>query len=69
MAMNDALHNGQAHARAFVLFGAVQPLEHAEEFANVTHIKAHAIVLDKIDALPFVLPAANGDDGHCRADA
>src|SRR5712692_2899727 len=64
VAVDDTLHNGQAHARAFVFFGAVQALKHAEEFTNVLHIKAHTVVLDKIDALPFVLPAANGDQRH-----
>src|SRR2546422_1927634 len=61
VAMDDALHNRQAHARPFILFGAVQALEHAEELANVLHMKAHTIVLDEIDALAPYLAAADFD--------
>jgi len=64
VAVDDTLHNGQAHARAFVLLGAVQSLKHVKEFADVSHIKAHTVVLDKIDAFSSILPAANGDDRH-----
>src|SRR2546422_185752 len=64
VAMDDALHNWQAHARPVVLVGAVQALEHPEEFADVLHIKAYAVVLDKIDALATGLAAADFDHRH-----
>src|SRR5215468_3986980 len=42
VAMDDPLYNRQADARPVVLLGAVQALEHPEEFPNVLHIKAYA---------------------------
>ena len=35
MTTDNALHNRQPHPSPFVLFGAVQPLEHAEQLARV----------------------------------
>src|SRR5438477_565822 len=49
VAVDDALHDGQADARAFVILGAVQPLEDAEEFVGILHIETHAVVFDKVD--------------------
>src|SRR5262249_31068875 len=64
VAMDDPLYNCQANARPVVLISAVQALEHPEEFPNVLHIKAYAVVLDKIDALALGLAAADFDHRH-----
>src|SRR5436189_1475447 len=64
VAVDDPLHNRQTNARTVVLVGAVQALEHPEKFANVLHIKAYAVVLDKIDALAIDLAAADFDHRH-----
>src|SRR5712691_1110090 len=64
VAVDDPLYNRQADARPVVLVGAVQALKHPEEFSNVLHIKAYAVVLDKIDALAIDLVAANFDHRH-----
>src|SRR5262245_40794701 len=64
VAVDDALYNRQADARPVVLVSAVQALEHAEEFPNILHIKAHAVVLDKIDALAIALATADFDHRH-----
>src|ERR1044071_3572853 len=48
VAGNGALHDGQAHARALELLGAMQPLEHAEKFAGVFHVEARAVVFHEV---------------------
>ena len=64
MTMDDTLHNRQAHPCSFVLFGAVQALEDAEEFVYIRHIEAYAVVFDKIDVLPARLATADFDRSH-----
>ena len=54
MAAHDALHRGQAHARALEVAAAVQPLEHAEQPVGKAHVEARAVVADHI-AGPAVL--------------
>ena len=49
MPMDDALDDGQPHAGAFVLLGAVQALKDAKEFIGVSHVESDAVVTDKID--------------------
>src|SRR5262245_31270241 len=49
MTLYDALCDGQAHAGAFEILGAVQPLEDAEQLVGVLHVEAGAIVADKAD--------------------
>src|SRR3990172_1179547 len=49
VALDDALYDGQTHARALVLFRAVKSLEHAEKFVHVFHVKAHAVVAHKVN--------------------
>jgi hypothetical protein len=38
MTLNDALHNGQANARAFEFGDAVQPLKNAKKLARVLRV-------------------------------
>src|SRR5687767_15743331 len=64
VAVDDALYDGQAHAGALIVLGAVQPLEDAEEFIGVLHVKTGAVVFHEIDALPVILPAADLDVRH-----
>src|SRR5262245_60484119 len=48
MAVDDALDDRQAHARALIVLGAVEALEDAEELVGVAHVKADAVVLDEV---------------------
>jgi hypothetical protein len=48
VAVNDALEQRQTHAGAFELFGSMQPLEYAEQFAGVRHVEADTIVAYKV---------------------
>src|SRR3989442_753915 len=42
--VNDALHYGKPHSRAFKFLRRVQPLEDPEDLAHEAHIKARAVV-------------------------
>ena len=48
MPLDDALHNRQPNAGAFLIFGSMQALEHAEQFTRVLHVEANAIVAHEI---------------------
>src|SRR5260370_28255921 len=49
--VNNALADGQPHARTFKVLRPVHALENAEELTGVFHVKARAIVANKYDAL------------------
>src|SRR5579863_1451607 len=42
--VNDSLHGGQANARAFEFFLAVQTLKHTEQFVGVFRVETHSVV-------------------------
>lgn len=44
MAAHDALYRRQAYTGAFVLFRSVQALKNAEQFVDVLHVEANAVV-------------------------
>jgi hypothetical protein len=46
---------------ALVFFGAVQPLEYAKPLAGVLHVKAHAIIFDRVDLFAILFCAADLD--------
>src|SRR3990172_2250701 len=60
VALDDALDNGEADARAFVFLGAMQALEDPEEFVGVAHVEAHAVVADEIADGRWPLCVAGG---------
>src|SRR2546427_3247913 len=64
VAVDDALHNSEAHACALILLRAVQPLKDAEEPISITHVEAYAIVFDEVDGL-----AAKALTAHFNAGA
>lgn len=47
MAGDDAAHIGQANARPFEFFRAMQALEDTEQFVGVIHVEADAVIADK----------------------
>ena len=47
VAVNDALHRGEANAGAGKICRRVQPLEGAKELAGVSHVEARAVVADE----------------------
>ena len=49
MPLDDALHDGQADAGAFVFLTSVQSLEDPEQLAGILLIKSDAIILDVVD--------------------
>src|SRR5581483_8081297 len=49
VAADDALHGRQADACAFKLLAVVQALKSPEQFVDVGHIEARAIVADEVD--------------------
>ncbi len=49
VALDDALHDRQADAGAFIFLRAVQPLEDAEELVGVAHVETGAVVADEIN--------------------
>ena len=49
MAGDDAADVGQADARAFKIFRAMQPLENAEEFMRILHVEADTSVFYEED--------------------
>src|SRR6059058_1370733 len=55
VAVDDTLHGGEADARAFELFTAVETLERAEQLAGVRHVESRAVVADEIDCLATLL--------------
>src|SRR6202012_3047215 len=64
LALNYTMHNGEPHSRAFKILGAMQPLEHAEQFVGIFHIEACTIVPHKKDIEVVLLFAA--DLHKCR---
>jgi hypothetical protein len=46
--VDDALDNGKAGTHSLKFFWAVQAMENPEEFSGVGHVKARAVVPDKI---------------------
>ena len=51
MAGDDAVDDRQADAGAFEIVGAMQALEHAEEFLRVALVEADAVVADEVHRL------------------
>src|SRR5213594_3289992 len=49
MPVDDALDDGETDTGPFVFLSPVQALEHAKEFVRVAHVKAGAIVFNKVD--------------------
>jgi hypothetical protein len=63
MAMDDALHVGEANASTLELTGRVQPLEDGEQFARVVHVEAGSIVADETDLVAVSRELADLDAG------
>src|SRR2546427_1789924 len=51
VAVDDALHNSEAHACALVFLGAVQPLKDAKERMSIAHVEAYTVIFDEVDVL------------------
>ena len=63
MLLNNSLDGGQAHARPFEVFGAVQALEHSEEFVGVLHVEAHAVIAHEHSGRFLLMLKSYFDDG------
>src|SRR5713226_4425858 len=59
MPVDDALDDGETDAGPVVFFGAVEPLKDAEKLVRVAHVKAGAVVLDKVDRFAVFLFATD----------
>jgi hypothetical protein len=47
MAVNDPLHGGQPDPGSFVVFLAMQALEHPKELIGISLVEAHSVVPHK----------------------
>src|SRR5437016_13683634 len=61
--LNNALHRGQANARALEIFGAVKALEDAEQLIGILHAEADAIVANENGRIPVFFHLADFNDG------
>src|SRR5919206_1152010 len=61
MVVDDALHDREAHSRAGIVLGPVQPLEHPKELVGVAHVEAGAVVAHKVDGFAALLKPPHGD--------
>src|SRR2546427_536108 len=57
MPVDDTLDDGETDTGPFVFLSPVQALEHAKEFVHVAHVKASAIVFDKVNGFAVSLLA------------
>ena len=57
MPVDNPMNDGQPNAGTFVLVSGMQSLKRRKKFVDILHIKAHSIVLDKIDKFPFLFLA------------
>src|SRR5882724_6472703 len=64
MALDDPLHDRQADAGAFELFGRMQPLEDPKQLAGVLHVEPGAVVAHEHDQLACLFDAAHFDRGR-----
>jgi hypothetical protein len=48
MAMHNPLHDGQADARAFIVFDAMQSLKNTKQLVRVAHVETNSVVFDKV---------------------
>jgi hypothetical protein len=62
VAADDIAGNGQAHAGAFKLPGAVQALENAEQLPRIRHIEARTVILYKINDFIIFCRGAYGNN-------
>src|SRR5258708_39555309 len=62
MTMNDSLDTGQTHPGSFELLIRVQPLENAQEFPSMFHVKTRAVIPDKVNPFPTLLPPTHSHD-------
>src|SRR6185436_13423725 len=63
MFFDGAAHDREAHASAFELGLAVQPLEHLEQLARTFHVEADAVVANEEHVLAVALLRADLDPG------
>ena len=61
VAVNDALHGGQANTGARKFSHAMQTLERSEKFVRVGHVEAGAVVAHKVGMFAFELCRAEFD--------
>src|SRR6266481_3262759 len=62
MATDDSLNDGKPDSRPFKFLGGVHPLENSEQFLRVLHVKAGAVVSDKIGILCAFPPETDFDE-------
>ena len=48
VALDDPLHDRQAHAGPLILLGKMESLKHAKQLVDIAHVKTDAIVFDEI---------------------
>src|ERR1700677_2260324 len=61
--MYDAMHDGEADAGSFEVLRAMQPLEHAEQLADISHVEADPVITDPEHPFAVDLSRSNLDHG------
>src|SRR5690242_9584493 len=59
---NDAFDGGQANAGPFKFFRSMEPLEYAEQFVGVLHIKADTIIANEYGQIAIFLNGPHFDN-------
>ena len=58
---DNSLHDGESYARSLVVFDAVQSLKDIEQFIDILHVEADAVVADEVDCFALFALAADFD--------
>ncbi len=64
VALDDPMHDREAHTGPFELVAGMESLKHTEEVSGVPGIEADAVVPDVIDSFPVRLLMPYLDDRH-----
>src|ERR1700694_140543 len=60
---HNPLHDREAHAGSGKLLGPMQPLEHAEQLVDITHVETRAVVTHPVHVLRQTYAPADLDAG------
>jgi hypothetical protein len=63
MLLHDALHRNQADAGTFKVLRAMQALKDSEQFVDIIHVEADAVVPNHEHQLSSIFFVADFDDG------
>ena len=65
MALDNAVNDGQADARALEFLFAMESLKNAEQFCSILHVKTRPIVAYEVGAFHRTIEVADLNDRLC----